>query len=167
MMNHPSPLIEVPDRQKRLVRRCWQLLTALCWAAYLYLWLPLFTLMLWLLGVQVAVFELYLRRDQVDPFVLLILPLLALGCAVLLIGWAEINRKRFQGNERRQATANVGRVEVARALGAEPQVARAMAVHKIQVLQMNEQAHPVATRALPSMRKSPALRRPASCRTPV
>ncbi len=160
-MNHPAPLIHRPERQQRLARRLWQLVTALCWAAYLYLWLPLFTLLLWFLGIEIAVYELYQRRDQVDPFVLLTLPLLALFCGLLLIGWAEYNRLRFQGRERRQPRAHVGRREIAEVLGAGPAVADAMVVHKIQVLHMDEHARPVSTRALPAVRKPPA---PASQR---
>lgn len=157
-MNLPSHLIHAPHRQQRLQRHLWQLLTAVCWAAYLYLWLPLFTLLLWLVGIRVAVFELYERRDQVDPFVLLALPAMALICALLLIGWAEYNRIRFQGRERRQKIADVPREELAAALGARDEVAAAMLSHKIQVLRMDDHAHPQATRALPTRMPSRATR---------
>lgn len=157
-MKHESLLIERPAARPLAVRTAWGLVTAVCWGLYAYLWLPLLTLVLWLFGVHTAATELYLRNNQVEPFMLIVLPLVALAVAMLLTGWAELNRARFRNRERRSATPDASAGEVADALGAAPAVASTLRAGKITVVNMDDQARPHA---------AVAARHPASGAAPV
>ncbi|MCF7220832.1 poly-beta-1,6-N-acetyl-D-glucosamine biosynthesis protein PgaD [Marilutibacter chinensis] len=163
-MKHDSLLIERPTARPLAVRTAWGVVTAICWGLYAYLWLPLLTLILWLFGVHTAVTELYLRNNQVEPFMLIVLPLVALGVAALLTGWAELNRARFRNRERRSATPDATAAEVADTLGATPVVASALRSGKITVVSMDDKARPLAAahRHPPSGKAEPAPRAAAA-----
>ena len=141
-MKFDSSIIHKPRSQPALQRGFFSIVTLFFWVAYAYLWLPLVTLALWLLGVRTAVFELYLREHQVEPFLLVSLPLLALASAVLLIAWAEYNRYRFRAKDRRSAHADVGRGDIAIAFGSSNEVAQALSTSKVAVLKMDDAATP-------------------------
>ena len=142
-MKFDSKVIYKPRSQPALQRGFFSVVTFAFWIAYAYLWLPLLTLFLWLLGVRTAVFELYLREHQVEPFLLISLPMLALASAVILIAWAEYNRWRFRDKDRRGAHANVDRQDIARAFGSSDEVARSLVASKVAVLRMDDSAAPV------------------------
>ncbi|KAF1719176.1 poly-beta-1,6-N-acetyl-D-glucosamine biosynthesis protein PgaD [Pseudoxanthomonas wuyuanensis] len=143
-MKYDSQLISKPYAQPRLQRTAWGFVTLGFWALYFYLWSPLATLVLWLLGIRTAFFELYTRQHQVEPFLLISLPIIAVLCALLLIGWAEYNRHRFGKSDRRGAQANVSLEEVAAGLGAAPAVAASLRDAKVTVLHMDDRAQPSA-----------------------
>lgn len=142
-MKHDSRIIRKPGLQPRAQRAAWGAVTALFWLVYLYLWMPLATLVLWLLGVRLAVFELYLRKHEIEPFLLFLLPLLALAAAAALIGWGEFNRWRFGGKDKRGGMADVRHAEVARAFGADNRLAITLQAGKIVVLTMDDEATPL------------------------
>lgn len=135
--------IDKPDRQHPIHRTLWGTVTAAFWLFYLYLLLPLATLLLWALGVRNAYTELYVRESGIDAFLLGTLPLLALLCAVVVILWAEYNRKRFQGNDRRQPQADATREEIAEAMGASGTLAAGLLDAKRTLIHMDAQARPV------------------------
>lgn len=141
-MKYDSLLIEKPHARPLAVRTVWGLVTAACWLVYAYLWLPVVTLLLWMLGLRTAAFELYLRNDAVDPLLLMLLPMLALAAAALLLSWAELNRLRFANRERRASIPNVDTHEVARALGAAPHVPGLLQSAKVVTLRMDDTACP-------------------------
>lgn len=147
-MKFDSKVIYKPRSQPALQRGFFSVVTFAFWIAYAYLWLPLLTLFLWLLGVRTAVFELYLREHQVEPFLLISLPMLALASAVILIAWAEYNRWRFRDKDRRGAHANVGRQDIARAFGSSDEVARSLVASKVAMLRMDDSAAPVGVSTL-------------------
>jgi len=74
------------------------------------------------------------------------LPLLLLACATLLIGWAEYNRLRFRGHERRLAQVDVENIEVALALSAPPALGAALVDAQRAVLAMDPEGRPLAIR---------------------
>ena len=57
-MKYDSRLIRKPYAQGPLRRAVWGFVTAAFWGLYIYMWLPLVTLVLWLLGVRTAFFEI-------------------------------------------------------------------------------------------------------------
>lgn len=136
--------IEKPEQQHPLHRTLWGTVTAAFWLFYLYLLLPLVTLLLWLVGLRNAYTELYLKQNGVDSFLLGTLPVLALLCTAIMIAWAEYNRRRFQGHDRRQAQPDATREEIAAALGATPPLADALLDARRVVIRMDDQARPVA-----------------------
>ncbi|WP_149193348.1 poly-beta-1,6-N-acetyl-D-glucosamine biosynthesis protein PgaD [Luteimonas suaedae] len=143
-MKYDSRLIRRPHAQPRLRRTAWGFLTAAFWLFYLYLWAPLVTFVLWALGINTALHELYLRESHIDPFLLFVLPLVALACAALLIAWAEYNRFRFRGKDRRSAQSDVPRGEVAAALGADAATEGALCQIKVATLHMDDNARPLS-----------------------
>lgn len=142
-MKFDSKIIYKPRAQPKLQRGFFSVVTFAFWIGYAYLWLPLLTLFLWLIGLRTAVFELYLREHQVEPFLLVSLPLLALASAAILIAWAEYNRWRFGSKDRRGEFPNVERQDIARAFGSSDEVAQSLATSKVAVLKMDDSAAPI------------------------
>lgn len=138
-----SSLIRKPRQQPRLHRTLWGAVNVAFWALLMVLCVPLLTLLSWLLGIRLAWRQLYEYQDQVDPFLLMVMPLILLCCALGLIGWAEYNRLRFSGEERRNAIAPIGIQQIAHELGASDALAAGLAGSKSVVLHMDEQARPV------------------------
>lgn len=138
-----SRLIQKPRQQPRLQRTAWGFVTIAFWAFYFYLWAPLVTLVSWLLGGRLAWLQLYEYKQSVDPFVVIALPVMLVCCSLLLIGWAEYNRLRFSGHDRREAHPDTTREEIAEDLGATPDVAALLATGKAVTLHMDDAARPV------------------------
>lgn len=145
-MKFDSRLINNSDKLPRAHRVFWGGVTGVFWLLYLYLWLPLITLAMWLLGVNNTLLELYIPEGRVDAYVLVALPLIALVCAVVLSTWAEYNRQRFQGMDRRVSVEPVGIEMMALSLGAVSEVAAAMRAGKHMTLTMSDKATPTAVR---------------------
>lgn len=143
-MKHEGYLIENTGLQPRLYRTAWGAVTLAFWAGYIYLWLPAVTLVMWLAGVRLAVVELYLHQHRIDMFLLGALPVLAVASAVLLIGWAELNRVWFVGKERRRAVPDVRIERVAASLQAPAPIAHALQDMKIALVRMDADAIPYA-----------------------
>lgn len=143
-MKADQQYISRPGRRQPAARRTlYGLATFVIWAAYLYLWLPLVTLLAWVLGLRSGYLELYLAQQRIDPALLGLLPLLALACGLALIGWAEYNRRRFGSLDRREPLANVSQDEIARALHADPALAVRLRASKRVVLSMSADARPL------------------------
>lgn len=167
-MKNDSRLIQRPQAQPPLYRLGWSFVTGLFWVVYAYLWIPVVTLVLWLLGVRLAVVEMYLKEHQADPFLLTALPLMAVVTAALLIGWAELNRLRYGDRHRRNALPAVSPAEVAVALGASPLIADALATAKVVHLEMTERATPLSVRMLtPLVELAPRTTAPGPTPTPA
>ena len=142
------PIINLPQRQGRGRRTMFQMLTAVAWVGYLYLWLPLLTLIAWALGLRTAFMLMYQNQHGVEPFLLLALPLIAVACGIVLLGWAEYNRARFGGEERRRPMPSVDDAEVALGLGADVATADTLRNGRIVLLTLDEQARPTLATAL-------------------
>lgn len=141
-MKYDSRLIRKPSAQAPLRRVLWGFVTAAFWGLYVYMWLPLITLVLWLLGVRTTFFELYARNHHVDSFLVFAIPVIASVCAILLIAWAEYNRLRFSTRDRRAPQRDVTAAEVASKLGATVELAQVLGQTKVVTLHMSELAEP-------------------------
>ena len=159
-MKPDARIVRLEHAQPLLRRTLWRGVAMGFWLFYIYLWLPGSTLLAWSLGLRMMYGELYERSEQLDPFVVAALPPIAVLSACLLIAWAEHNRLRFGGRERRLRTPDVPREDIARRLGTTPDIAERMARQKIAVLDLAAAAHPVAVLAAP--RPAPAAE-PADC----
>lgn len=140
---YDSRLIRKPHHQPRLRRTAWGFVTLTFWGFYFYLWAPLVTAVSWLFGGQLAWLQLYEYRQSVDPFIVIALPAMLVSCSLLLIAWAEYNRLRFAGRERRNPREDVSREEIARDLGASPALAAQLVGSKAVTLYMDDEARPV------------------------
>ncbi|MBN4970606.1 poly-beta-1,6-N-acetyl-D-glucosamine biosynthesis protein PgaD [Stenotrophomonas maltophilia] len=141
-----SRMIRKPHRQPRFQRTAWGFATLAFWGFYFYLWAPLVTLLSWLIGGQMAWQQLYERKNQFDPYVLVALPLMLLCASVLLIGWAEYNRARFRGHDRRLPRPLASLNEVAADLGASTGLAERLLGCKAATLHMDDHARPIGIR---------------------
>ena len=145
-MKAHSAIIHMPQRQPPAQRTFYRVATLLVWIVYAWLWLPLATLVLWVLGVRLAAIELYLAKQRIDADLLVWLPVLLLGCATVLIGWAEYNRRRFAGRDRRLGRHDVSAAEVAQAMGADGTLAAELAGARSVVLVMDGDGRPLGWR---------------------
>ena len=140
---HPH-LINNPERQSTSRRTVFGVLTAIAWVVYAYLWLPLVTLLVWWLGIKTTYVELYLREQRIDTFLLLVVPLIMVFAGIVLVGWAEYNRNRFQDQQdRREPMPDVTHAEIAANMGAALSLANALQQARYGSVAMNEAAVPV------------------------
>lgn len=137
-----APIISRPDRVPQAKRTFWGAVTAVFWALYLYLWMPLVTLALWFLGIKKGYAELYLRQNSIEPFLLIALPIMALIAMVMLVSWAEYNRYRFSGEDRRSAMDNMPLDAVAQRIGAPIAMVTKLQQARIATLHMCSNATP-------------------------
>jgi biofilm PGA synthesis protein PgaD len=113
-----DPIIDRPELQKPFQRVFFTILTMVAWTIWVSLWLPLITLVAWLLGLQ----DIYVKLGLDHPFraandfgtVLQI----AIIAAASLGSWAFYNRMRFAGKQKRRANRFVDIAEMAPALDA-------------------------------------------------
>ena len=143
-MKHNSILIQKQHAVSKSERLFWGGVTAVFWVIYVYLWMPLITLAMWLIGIRSAALELYFRVGRVDSYLLLTVPLIAAICMSVLSGWAEYNRRRFSGNDRRTAPQPAELAEIAKTLGASSDVVMRMQSGKRMILRMSDDARPIA-----------------------
>lgn len=141
---YDSRLIQRPHNVPAAQRTLWGVVTAVFWALYLYLWIPLLTLVAWFFGLREGWIQLYRNEQQIEPFILIALPLICLACAVLLITWGEYNRRRFRNTERRLALPAATLDEVGAGLGATHELAKQLNQAKTAIIVMDEQARPAS-----------------------
>ncbi len=108
-------VIERPDLQSPLQRTTTGVLTFIFWLFWIYLWLPLISLVAWGLGIQLFYdnfidnegYQLLITQWKWYVFVLALI-------VFLLIGWARYNLLRFRDKERRKKPMPVDLVTHAR-----------------------------------------------------
>lgn len=133
-MKAETVLIHRPDRQPRLQRAGFALMTIMAWTLWMSLWLPVLTLFAWLLGLGDA----YRQFDTRDPLRgagdLSIVLLLAGACALMFTGWSLYNRVRFSKNRRRRGDTSLDVAHVAEAIGASVRTAESMRANRRSVV---------------------------------
>jgi len=140
-------VIYAPQRgASRTTHTLYNTVTFMAWLVYAYLWLPIVTLVAWFLGARTAFIEIYMRDNALDPTLFVTLPILLLVCSALLIGWAELNRFRFQDKDRRGEREPATAADIAQRLRATPAVAETLLNAKSVVVTLDEQGAPVAVR---------------------
>ncbi len=107
-------IIDRPDLQSNAQRYGWSSITFIFWLLYIYLWLPLITLVAWWIGAKF--FNLHIIKmsgytgliDKLGLYAGIILVI-----SVILIGWAKIEHMRFKDKPRRKGGTAVTVAEVA------------------------------------------------------
>jgi biofilm PGA synthesis protein PgaD len=110
-----SLIIENPELQSNAHRFGWSSVTFFFWMLYIYLWLPLITLVAWWVGaklfhIQIVALQGYAGViDKLGLYSAIIVIISA-----ILIGWAKIERFRFKDAVRRvdNTTVPVGDIAV-------------------------------------------------------
>jgi biofilm PGA synthesis protein PgaD len=136
-------------RTSPLRRGFFALVTAAAWTAFGWLVFPAVTALLWLVGLSVAYDETFAALRKTDRGLLLKLLAVATLAAGVLVVWAEVQRRRFAGPERRQRAPDADIIEVSAALGASAETAARLQGGKIVVLQMNGDGTPGSALELP------------------
>lgn len=113
-----DPVITAPERQTPGQRRIGQILTLGFWMFWIYLWLPLVSLLAWLFGFELFYERMLMQKGYerllgIAPLAgLLVLAL----CGGLLL-WATYNYMRFRHKQRRSKVTPVQTQEVASHFG--------------------------------------------------
>lgn len=132
-------IINRPERQKPLQRAVFTLITMVAWTLWVSLWLPLITLIAWLLGLQ----DIYLKLGLDHPFRAandLGLVLQVAVVAALSLGmWAFYNRMRFAGKQKRRANRFIDITEMAPVLDASLHTAQQMRASRRSVVHFNDE----------------------------
>lgn len=139
----PPYIVHPRKPAARGVRTFHGAITLLAWVLYAYLWLPVITVIAWLLGFRTTYIELAVKNYEFDQNTFGILLALGVAATVLLIGWAEYNRHKFGGHDRRSPIDHVGVDDVATSLSADVEVSRQLAGSKSITLAMADDARPV------------------------
>ena len=106
-------LINEPQLQSLQHKLGDTVLTAAMWGIYLYLWLPLVSLVAWLFGIQLFYHELieaggYLELLDKVALYATVIP----AIFVVIISWSLSNQKRFRGQERRNEVSEISPAEM-------------------------------------------------------
>lgn len=132
-------IINRPERQKPLQRVTSALITMLAWTLWVSMWLPLLTLIAWLLGLQ----DVYVKLGLDHPFQAAqnLDMVLSVGCvcALSLGAWAFYNRMRFGGKQRRTGNRVIEIHEMAPALEASVDTAVHLRANRRSIIHFNEQ----------------------------
>ncbi len=117
-MDRKSLIIERTELQSARQKYGWGTITLLFWGIYVYLWLPLISLVLWSMGgtflyEHMVVLGGYKGLVQLLGYYSLIIILMG----IVFLSWAQINYWRFRDVERRRAQPPVSRVQQAEKYG--------------------------------------------------
>lgn len=119
--NSDDLIIERPDLQGWPLVLGSRLITAAMWVLYVYLWLPLLTLLAWAIGIDAAYGQMVtLGGYQIAADLWLFFAAVILVMGGLLLGWARINFYRFRGPDRRQLPGRTDSAKMAVDFGLAP-----------------------------------------------
>lgn len=96
-------IIDRPELQAPSTRALFGVLTIVLWTSYVYLLLPLATLLAWYLGYTAVYEEMVMRRGWealIELFGFYGIIVLVMG--LVQVGWASINWARFSGKRDRR-----------------------------------------------------------------
>lgn len=99
-----KPFIQSPELLTRPEKTRDAVVTAVLWAVYAYLWLPLVSLVAWLVGYERA-YEVMVRSGGAEQIkeLLIVYAAVVLAIVAAVAGWSLSNRWRFRGRNRRRA----------------------------------------------------------------
>lgn len=117
-MSPNAPHIDSPELLTRLERVRDTFATALMWAIYVYLWLPLVSLVAWLAGFELA-YDVMVREGGAGALggILVGYGIVFVTIALVVTGWSFWNRMRFGKRQRRGFIAATPDAEIAHWFG--------------------------------------------------
>lgn len=107
-------IIETPSLQSLRQRYAYAILTLFFWLFWFYLWLPVISLLAWLLGIE-NFYDQMIVQAGLEAFLELIgfyLTVISVLC-LSLISWGLYNQIRFRGKERRTQQMRTETTELA------------------------------------------------------
>jgi biofilm PGA synthesis protein PgaD len=127
-------IINRPHRQPPLQRTLFTLITMVAWTLWISLWLPVLTLIAWLLGLEDAYKQLGLMHPLHAANDLSVVLTIALVCTLSMGSWSQYNRFRFAGKQRRRGNRALDIAEMAPALAASVETARQLRASQRSVI---------------------------------
>lgn len=118
-----SPLIiEYPELQSPARKTLSSVITTMAWTLWLYLWLPLFSLIAWGAGIQLMIVEVFLpdRGEDMRELVRLISYVVLITLVVVV--WSQYNLRRYGRRNRRIHIPDVNKATLARYYEISPQM---------------------------------------------
>lgn len=100
-------IIDRPELQARRHRWTYSTLTLVAWAVWMYLWLPVVTIVAWYLGVRTFIREIMLPDRAVVLTLVLSYLAVIIVMGVILVVWSRYNLRRFRDLDRRRASPPV------------------------------------------------------------
>lgn len=108
-------IIERPDMQTRLQKFGRISLAIFMWSLWLYLWLPLATIGLWLLGINITYTEAVTAKNAEEMFYSIAnFAAIILGIVTIQYTWSLYNYLRFRNKTRRTSTQALENSELAK-----------------------------------------------------
>jgi biofilm PGA synthesis protein PgaD len=108
-------IIDQPQWQTLRQRVVFGSMTALFWALWVYLWLPLLAFIGWVLGLKITYDEMVARAGYIELVHRLGLYSFVVFClGASLLTWAYYNYFRFHGRERRKRRPSVSLGDLAK-----------------------------------------------------
>lgn len=115
-------VVDRPELQRDPQRMIYSTLTLIAWVAWVYLWLPLASLVGWYFGIRIFVREVSVP----DPGTMVMVVLTYLTVVVVLGGtllvWSRYNVHRFRGKERRGEVPHLDDADVRDWFGVEQEL---------------------------------------------
>ena len=109
-----SLIINAPGLQTMRQRFASSFVTLIFWGVWIYLWLPLVSLLAWMVGIDLFYQQMIVQSGYQSVFELVgWFALVILFMAVTLLGWARYNQFLFRGKDRRKNVKAVEIVEIA------------------------------------------------------
>ncbi|MFT3793070.1 MAG: poly-beta-1,6-N-acetyl-D-glucosamine biosynthesis protein PgaD [Rudaea sp.] len=142
-MNSVTPIISRPERQSLAQRSLYSALTFVAWITWLYLWTPILTAFAWLLGLIQAYDQIALGESGNRAHDVFLLGSSAAACAIILLAWANYNRIRFAGKERRRHIVDVSPERIVDFFSCNPETAHDLRNARRSVLHLDEQGMPL------------------------
>ncbi|NLT54983.1 MAG: poly-beta-1,6-N-acetyl-D-glucosamine biosynthesis protein PgaD [Actinomycetales bacterium] len=159
-------MIRRPERVPKGRRGVFAMLTLVMWSLYAWLLLPLLTSLLWLAGLTTAYSATVREVGSIDIVLVGGLVVASVAMAVLLLVWAELQRHRFTGVERRRRAPDTPVTEIASTLGVDAEVLRGLRNGRVVLLTMRDDGTPAAGTVLVALTDGPATA-PAGTVTPA
>lgn len=137
-------IINRPERVSRARKGAWGLVTLVAWLIFAWLLLPLITLALWAFGATTAYGSFATVLPSIEPELLLLMAWVALIMSTSLLAWAEFNRHRFRGHERRGPVASVPVFHLAAEHGVPAHVLDGLQHDRVITVSIDGEGWPVA-----------------------
>jgi biofilm PGA synthesis protein PgaD len=105
-------IFDRPELQARRHRWVYSTLTLVAWVVWMYLWLPLITILAWYFGVRTFLREVIIPEPGTLFTLVMIYLFVVIVMGALLITWSRYNLSRFGGKDRRRSPESVPDREV-------------------------------------------------------
>jgi biofilm PGA synthesis protein PgaD len=138
--------IDAPELLTSSERARDTLFTALMWAVYLYLWVPLVSLFAWLLGFEFA-YDVMIRTGGARDLgaILLVYGVIVVVIFITVMAWSLGNKLRYGKLKRRHAHKVVSTEELAEFFGVTEDSATELRELPLVAIEFDDEGLPVIT----------------------